>query len=737
MAADPQLVEQARSPDPDARQRAAQTVSKQVNDRDYGLMFELLGDGDWRVRKTIVDGLARDPRPEVVDRLIDALADEENAGRRNSANEALMRMKENAVAPMVARLRVEPAAGVRASLANLLGDLRNAEGFAALLQQLPEERDVNAATAILGAIGKYRDAAALPHLFAVLKRDDLWLKFHAIEALGDIGHRDALPQILPLYSEKSLRKPILDAVAKIADVGTAGFLFGVLAGEEKLSAPALRALIAIVDASKPKVIADTERTRIQTRFRESFPKSKIEPLIQQLRATVDREGKSHLLRFLGWSHDEQALEPLIEHLRQSDTGEVAAQALIEFGPAAVPAVFKALQTETEEEPIALLLRVVKTNGSTDSASAVVPLLDHSSAMVRRLAIETLGDLNVPASVEYLLAKLDDPDNSSQQAAITAISTLVAAFPGLKKDVLAKIRGLVKSPSIRMRLNAVAVAVNIQGEAYHDELLLASKDSDSATRQKAITLMARYSKAVFDVPLIHALADESSAVRFAAIQTLGRLRAEKGLTPLINALDDEDIWIRTAAAQALGEYRHAEAMQPLLKHASSDEAPVRIAAIEALGKSGDPAARAMLLQTLADNDPEVRRAAVLALANQPGDEITTEIVKTLHNRDWRIRAAAVAALGMRGDRAALPHLQAAVDDADPYVQQSAVAALDKIPDRSSFPALLRGLDNRTILDDVCDVFLHHRQLFRDLLEKAWSSADRRREVVIAALLSTAK
>ncbi|MCU1246037.1 MAG: hypothetical protein JWN02_1947, partial [Acidobacteria bacterium] len=58
MTADPQLLEQARSADPDARQKAALLVAQ--TSENLPLMFELLGDKDWRVRKTIVDGFVRD-----------------------------------------------------------------------------------------------------------------------------------------------------------------------------------------------------------------------------------------------------------------------------------------------------------------------------------------------------------------------------------------------------------------------------------------------------------------------------------------------------------------------------------------------------------------------------------------------------------------------------------------------------------------------------------------------------
>jgi HEAT repeat protein len=110
---------------------------------------------------------------------------------------------------------------------------------------------------------------------------------------------------------------------------------------------------------------------------------------------------------------------------------------------------------------------------------------------------------------------------------------------------------------------------------------------------------------------------------------------------------------------------------------------------------------------------------------------------LNDHDWRIRAAAATAVGLRGDRVALSALHIAIEDPDTYVQQSAVLALDKIPDISSFPPLFKALENDAILDDVSDLFVRHKNLFRRLLEEAWRTADSRREVVIAAILQAMK
>jgi HEAT repeat protein len=734
MSANPDLVLQARSADPDARQKAAYLVSHSADARDYPLMFELLGDKDWRVRKTIVDGFVRDPRPEVIERLLDALADAENAGRRNSATEALVRIGDATISAIVNRLRTLPEADIRLSLVNLLGDLRSADGFNVLRETLESEADINVASSIISSLGKFRDAAAIPPLMRVLQRDDVWLKFHAIEALGEIGDRAALPAILPLYAEKSLRKPVLEAVGKIGDVGTASFLLRIVVEEEKLNLTALRALVRIAEAPKPRIVEKNERDVVQRKFRAAFPPEKIEPLIEQLKNNSRRDVRNFILKFLGWSGDARALPVLLQHLDEPETAEVAAQALIDFGPLAVTPILDALQNAQEDDVVALLLRVINAIGSAESIGAVIPFLDHRNPMIRRLAIETLGELMNPAPVDYLLAKLDDSDIASQQSAVNAVSALVGTFPEIKADVLSKIRRLLQSPHTPMKLNSLSVYVNIQGEGYHDELLLASKDSDPMIRQKAVSLMGKFGEERFADQLVLSLADESPAVRLAAINAVVRLRPEKGIDPLISSLEDSDVWIRTAAAQALGEYHQQRAVEPLMRHLENDLPPVRIAVIEALGKLAHVGVRNVLFRCTIDPDVEIRRAAVLALAKVPGEDVFRRLLDSLSDSDWRIRAAAAASLGARGDAKALSALHRALEDADTYVQESSVLALDRIPDRSSFPYLFKALENPAIIDEVSDVLIHHKDLYRDLLEQAWRTADSRREVIIAAILS---
>src|SRR5437868_14930089 len=113
MSANPELIQQARSSDPDMRQKAAYLVSHSSDAGDFPLMFELLGDKDWRVRKAIVDGSVRNPRGEGTQHLLGALGQSVTAGRPDSGTEALRRVGGEEVPASGRPLRWSPEADRR------------------------------------------------------------------------------------------------------------------------------------------------------------------------------------------------------------------------------------------------------------------------------------------------------------------------------------------------------------------------------------------------------------------------------------------------------------------------------------------------------------------------------------------------------------------------------------------------------------------------------------------------
>lgn len=731
-----ELAERTRSDDADVRHEAAVTLAQEVS--NLPLMFEMMGDSDWRVRKTIVDGLVRRANDRIIEGLIGALRDGSNAGRRNSATEALIRIGSRGGSKIIATLAEEKDPDVRLSLVNLLGDLRSDEAFNELVRLASEEQDVNIVSGIATSIGRYQRPEAVPILTAMLKREDPWVQFHLIEALGEIEDRNALPHILPLYSKQALRKPILEAVGRIADVGTINFLLRIISEESKLNLTALRSLVAIADADKPRVMKAAERELIQRRLEQAFPADKVEPLIAHLRSTPKRDVKAFILRVLAWSGDVRAVPVLIEMMREAELADVTASGLIDIGPSAAEAVLVELKNTLDADQTILLLRIAARVAGDRLLSAVLPSLEHPSPDVRRTAVEVLTERADPKAIDYLIARLDDENVGVQQAVVNALSALASSAPAAKPAMLGKLRKLLDSRSLAERLNSLHVFVNIEGEGFPDELLAASRNRDPQIREKAVSLMGRFHEERFADQLVLLLTDEATPVRLAAIRSIVRMRPEGGLAPLVSSLGDPEIWIRTAAAQALGEYHAVEAVAPLIDRLRSDIPPVKIAVLEALGKLDHSDSHAALASAVDSEDPEVQRAALLSLSRVPGEQVTRMLLDSLESEDWRHRAAAASALGYRESEEATGRLeQLLASDPDPYVRQTVVQALDRIGRPESFPALIQALDDPAIVDEVSDAFVRHGERWRESLEEAWRTADARREPVIAAILAAMK
>ncbi|HXI14127.1 MAG TPA: HEAT repeat domain-containing protein [Thermoanaerobaculia bacterium] len=738
MTTDAGFVLLARSPDADTRQQAATRLSELDPADELSFALEMLGDRDWRVRKTVVDTLVERGSEQVVRELLGSLRDSANAGKRNSATEALIRIGPDVIPFVIFELGRESDIDVRLALVNLLGDLRDDDAFATLLDLMTRERDQNVVSAIVSAIGKYRSPAAVEPLMRMVPTSDLWLRFHVVEALGEIGDRSALPALIPLFADKALRKPVLEAIGKIGDPGTVSFLLKVISEDNKLNLGALRALVRISEVERPRVLQSSCENAIRRGFQDVFPAPELESLIEQLRATPKRDVKNFILKLLGWSRDLRALPAIAEYLDEPESSEVAAQALVDLGPESAPALLETLRRSDDDDQTLVLMRVAGIVGGLEVVPSMLGLIDHENPSIRRAAIEILGETVDPRTIDYLLAKLDDVDIATQLAAVDSICKLIEAFPEIEVATIRKIRTLLKSTSIPVRLNSLSILVNVEGEGFPDEVLLASKNQDAQIRAKAVSLMSRFPEERFANEVVLALADEDAQVRLAAIQSLIILRPRQALQPLLSSLEDSDLWIRAAAAQALGSYPEAEALEALIRHTRSDGVPVRIAAVESLGRSGTSTAIPYLMEGLTDHDVEIRRASILALSSIEGEDVFGHLLEALEDADWRLRATGAESLGRRGDSRALPELhRLLLNDEDVYVQKTVVGALGLMGDRSSFPHLVKALRKREIQDAVTELLLRRKDLYGDLLEKAWKTADRQDEMVLAAILQASQ
>ena len=173
-------------------------------------------DVSWRVRKTAVDILFQDyPVEEYIGGLIELLYIEDNAGARNSAIEALIRLGKRATVYLVEAFKT-PNRDVRKFIIDVLGELMDNRSLGLMLEAIRDEDENVSATAV-EHLGKVGEPSVVDALLEILDGGELWTAYPAADALGRIGDRKAVPHLLQALERKPLREPVLKALGLLAD----------------------------------------------------------------------------------------------------------------------------------------------------------------------------------------------------------------------------------------------------------------------------------------------------------------------------------------------------------------------------------------------------------------------------------------------------------------------------------------------------------------------------------------
>ena len=144
-------------------------------------VMHALRSSDARIRAGGIASASRSMDPEA---LVEAVADQSDAVRRNAAIEALTRAGPRSVPTLIRALRHRDVEVVMFA-AGILGRTRDAPAIPHLVRLLDHD-DINIAQGAIESLAHLRAAASVEALIKMLDRD-LWLRFAAIHALGEIG----------------------------------------------------------------------------------------------------------------------------------------------------------------------------------------------------------------------------------------------------------------------------------------------------------------------------------------------------------------------------------------------------------------------------------------------------------------------------------------------------------------------------------------------------------------------
>lgn len=171
--------------DPDTIGYLLEVLSKGGTDDALVTLRKYLKSGNVALQQRAITTLRRLKNRKGAKMLLPFLEDDNHETRR-LATEALGQLAEPAVLPTLRKvLSKDSDESVRAAAARSLGELQDAKALSALEEALHDERAVKCQAVI--ALGKLKQKKAVPALLAQLKDRAPEVRYHACNALGEIG----------------------------------------------------------------------------------------------------------------------------------------------------------------------------------------------------------------------------------------------------------------------------------------------------------------------------------------------------------------------------------------------------------------------------------------------------------------------------------------------------------------------------------------------------------------------
>ena len=209
------ILEMMSADDPEQRRQAAIALGESGVPDAVPHLIGAVGDLDWRVRKTAVESLLTIGGDEVFEGLYRLLYSGDNAGARNSAAEALIKMGADAARALGERYK-EADNDVRKFIVDIIGEIGDRDCAGVLIRAL-DDKDTNVCTSAIEFLGRMKVKEALGPLVGFLKDGDPWLKFNAAAALGELGDTGAVAPLLEAADDDYLREPALYSLGILAD----------------------------------------------------------------------------------------------------------------------------------------------------------------------------------------------------------------------------------------------------------------------------------------------------------------------------------------------------------------------------------------------------------------------------------------------------------------------------------------------------------------------------------------
>lgn len=541
---------------------------EELNDADPAVRrwaAESLGDGDTRALYPLIKAL-KDPNTGVQDaarRALIAIGGEvtaymtlpllrEDAYLRNTSRIILKQIGPPAV-PLLRSLLKDKDDDIRIFALDLISEIRECSFPDDIAGLATRDPNANARAAAIRALSRLGCADYWPILRAGLD-DEEWVCIAALEALADVGDREAIPAIGALLSNESdiVRYSAIEALGRL--------------GSDTACDVLLENVVRASPLERAAIVKSLVQIGVTPGMGEAFD------VLMEILHEGDWEEKLVAMRGLCSLRDERAIPAILDVAGSIDPSDpdsedlitVAMEGLTQFGCSRA-LIDAAASLEVKHLGKVIAIDVLAALGCRDALPVLVELMKGDLREVRRASARALGEIDSEAATQQLRDAIDDRDGHVRRAAVMALGRLrdATAFDPLFEhlgceryrdvfeETLKALLAIDECELCRHLVEMGPVAREVIGRFGRDEttLLDLSRDSDRTVRLAAIAGLGKIPTGPAINRLTETLADDDPEVRRTAIIALGAIG--QGLDAVRPLLEDPDIWVRMSAATVLG------------------------------------------------------------------------------------------------------------------------------------------------------------------------------------------
>lgn len=328
--------------------------------------------------------------------------------------------------------------------------------------------------------------------------------------------------------------------------------------------------------------------------------------------------------------------------------------------------------ESEEDPIDIVLEILKSDDQEMQAAAIAMVKDMEGAEVTKALAKELPGLPAASQVQ-LLAVLGDRGDATALGAVVAATK---AVDGSVREAALKAVGQLGDASSVMLLAETAAGVKggeqkaareslyrLRGEGIDEAILAGIGKAEGKTKVELITSLGQRNVYAGVETLLKTAKDSNRKVRVESFRVLGSVGKGKDLPALVDLLiGARNASDRTEGEKAVAAVAHKiakkdqQAAAVLAKLPSVKDVKARSSLLSALGRIGDNSGLAVLQQSLRSKEVDEQSAGIRALSMWPTGEpavhllaVATESKNQLH-KILALRGF-VRLLGLKSERAA--------------------------------------------------------------------------------------